>query len=157
MTIEEFEEVQDDERRAVLSRLLHDCVRRFRQAGDLVGIGGPVFDTIRKAHYEGGQDLFLLFPMWKELCNRYRAERFDAQAGLFKEHDSESLDKWGQFLYWHLFPELTRDDEFVRNVLRVTGLLPCRSKAQSADALTSRMREMALPFHKPAWESWEIE
>ena len=157
MTVEEFSGLQHEDGRRALSSLLHDCIRRFLAAGSLVGLDGPVFKSLRDARYEGNVDLTLLFPAWEVICARYRQERFDQQASLFKDHRVESLERWGQFLHWELFPHLLRENEFVRNVLRAAGLLPCGSKDQAASALSHHLKEMSLPSGRPLWDPAEIE
>jgi hypothetical protein len=157
MTVEEFSGLQLEDGRRALSSLLQDCIRRFLAAGSLVGLDGPVFKSLGDARYAGNVDLTALFPAWEVICERYRRERFDQQPSLFKDHRVESLERWGQFLHWELFPHLLRENEFVRNVLRATGLLPCRSQQQATSALCGHIREMSLPFGRPPWDPAEIE
>jgi hypothetical protein len=97
-----------------------------------------------------------LYPVWRLICERYRKERFNLQTTLFKEHEIEVQELWGQFLYWELFPHLLREDEFVRNVLRATDLIPCRMKHKSVSALIQHLEEMSLPFGPSMWDSSEI-
>jgi hypothetical protein len=157
MTVEEFSGLQREDGRRALSCLLQDCIRRFLAAGSLVGVDGPVFQKIRDARSGGHVDLAPLYPAWEVICERYRQERFDLQASLFKDHRVESLERWGQYLHWELFPHLLRENEFVRNVLRAAELLPCRSRDQAASALSHHLKEMSLPSGRPLWDPAEIE
>ena len=157
MTVEEFTSLQYDQGGSALPALLRQCMRRFRLAGNLVGIAGPIFKKLRDAEHEGHVDLTPLYPAWRVTCDRYRRERFNLQPSLFKEHGDEARELWGQFLYWELFPHLLREDEFVRNVLRATGLLPCRTQQQAASALSHHLEEMSLPFGRPIWDPADIE
>ena len=149
LTNKEFSDLQSEDRRRALSSLLDNCIRRFRLAGNLVGIDGPVFKKICDAGYTGNIDLSPLYGAWEVICTRYRQERFDQQSSLFKDHKAESLELWGQFLHWELFPHLLQENEFVRNVLRAVGLLPCGSKHEAASALSHHLSEMSLPFGRP--------
>ena len=157
MTPGEFSALQLEDGRRALSSLLQDCIRRFLAAGSLVGVDGPIFKGLRDVRYEGHVDLAPLFPAWEVICERYLKERFDQQPSLFKDHRVESLEHWGQFLHWELFPHLLRENEFVRNLLRATPLLPCHSHQQAACALSDHIREMSLPFGRPPWDPAEIE
>ncbi|HLJ48970.1 MAG TPA: hypothetical protein VKU01_23300 [Bryobacteraceae bacterium] len=157
MTLEAFTKMQRDDGRRGLSSLLQDCVRRFLAAASLVGAEGPAIKRIQDARYEGNVDLTPLFPIWDLICERYRKERFDAQASLFKEHSQDVLERWGQFLHWELSPLFLRENEFVRNVLRAVDLLPCRSREQVVSAMYQYISDMSLPYQRPPWDSADIE
>jgi hypothetical protein len=152
MKKEEFFDFQYEYGHSALSGLLRDCIRRFLAAARLVELDGPVFKTMREAEHKGHVDIAPLYPAWEAICKRYLRERFDEQAGLFQDHRAESIERWGQFIYWELFPVVLLDDEFVRNVLRAAGLLPCTSKYRAAAALSNHLQEMNLPFSRPIWE-----
>ncbi len=157
MTLREFALAQQEDGRRALSSLLMDCMRRFLAAASLVDLNGPIVQRIRDAKYSGNVDLAPLFPAWDLICERYRRERFDPQATLFKEHGADVLERWGQFLHWELFPSLLRENEFVRNILRASGLLPCHSKDGSISAICHHITEMSLPSDRPPWDNAEIE
>jgi hypothetical protein len=157
MTLREFALAQQEDGRRALSSLLENCIRRYLLAASLVEVSGPIIERIRDAKYSGNIDLAPLFPAWNVICERYRGERFNPQATLFKEHGANELERWGQYLHWHLFPTLLRENEFVRNVLRVTGLLPCNSVNDSAFTLCHHVREMHLPNERPVTDHGEIE
>lgn len=157
MTESEFRLFQQEDLRSVLSALLQGCVGRFLAAGNLIELDGPVFEAHHKARYGRYVSLEPLCGVWEIICERYMREQFDPQSSVFKDHRTELLEKWVQLLHWKLFPHLLRENEFVRNVLRATGLLPCRSREGVEEALASHVREMALPFNPPALEAWEIE
>ncbi|HEV3276301.1 MAG TPA: hypothetical protein VG860_05750 [Terriglobia bacterium] len=157
MTPEEFAVVQRDDMRYALSNLIHDCLRRFLKAAQLVSLRGPVIDAIDKARFESRIDLTPLLPAWGLICQRYRQERFDAQGKLFEDQSRHALERWSHYLHWELFPSLVREDEFVRNVLRVSLLLPCRSTMDAASALCHQIAEMNLPYGTPMWDEADIE
>jgi hypothetical protein len=157
MTLEAFTARQHDDGHRALSCLLQDCTRRFLAAAALVGVEGPTIKRIQDARYEGNVDLTPLYPIWDLICERYRRERFDAQESLFREHSQDVLVRWGQFLHWELFPLFLRENEFVRNVLRAVGLLPCRSREQVVSAMYQYVSDMGLPYQRPPWDSSDIE
>jgi hypothetical protein len=155
--LDAFTLMQQDDGRRGMSCLLQDCVRRFLAAAALVGLDGPTIKRIQDARYEGNLDLTPLCPIWNLICERYRNERFDPQESLFKEHSQDVLERWGQFLHWELFPLFLRENEFVRNVLRAVGLLPCRSREQVVSTMCQYVSDMSLPYHRPPWDSADIE
>jgi hypothetical protein len=157
MTREEFAVIQRDGMSNALTGLIRDCLRRFLKAARLVSLKGPVVEGLENASRSGSIDLTPLLPAWHLICKRYREERFDAQAKLFQDQSTEALEGWGQFIQWELFPSLLREDEFVRNVLRVSLLLPCDSTAEAASAILHHVREMNLPYGEPAWDSTEAD
>ena len=79
MTAEEFEDIQCGDGRQALSSLLDHCIRRFRRAGNLVGIAGSVFQKICAGAYAADVDIKPLHNPWEVICERYRKERFDEQ------------------------------------------------------------------------------
>lgn len=157
MTEEGFSSCQYADQRVDLSRMLEDCIRRFLRSAKLIGIDGPVFQTLRNAERCLQRDLAPLYPAWHVICERYRRERFDPQLYLFVDDREESIKRWGRFLYRELFPRLMIEDEFVRNVLRAVGLLPCRSMQQAVSALSYYLEEMSLPFEPPKWDASVID
>jgi hypothetical protein len=157
MTLGEFELVQREDRREALFSLLENCIMKYLLAASLVGVGGPIIERIRNAKCKGKVDLAPLLPAWELISERYRRERFDPQPGLFKEHGADVLERWAKFLHWELFPSLLSENEFVRNVLRASGLLPCHSKDGSITAICHHLTEMSLPFVPPPWDSAEME
>jgi len=157
MTRDEFVVAQHDGMRDALSNLIDQCSRRFLKAAHLVNLRGPIIEGIDKAKYGGNIDLTPLLPAWEVICERYRQERLEFQGQLFQDHASYVLERWSQFLYWELLPALLEDDEFVRNVLRVSMLLPCHSTEGAAAAICHQLSELHLPYGTPAWDSPEKE
>ena len=157
MTYEQFATVQRSEAGGALTSLIHSCARRFLAGAHLVGVEGPVIKQVRVSLYEGVLDLGPLHPFWEIVCRRYRNERFDPQPGLFKDHGVDTLERWGQFVYWELFPYLLRENEFVRNVLRSVGLLPCRDKQPVVSAMCQYISDTTLPNERSPWEITDFE
>jgi hypothetical protein len=154
VTIQEFEQVQFHGGRGHLASLILLCARRFSDAAHLLGIRGREIDRVRGA-CSGGTDPAPLLVVWKVLCDRYRVERYDPQIGLFLDHGAELQARWGAFLHTELFPELVRENEVVRDVLRVLGLLPTTSVPESAAALANHIKQMGFPFRDSLWGTLE--
>ena len=106
MTLKELASHQKTDRFHALSVLIDRCARRFRSAGDLVDIGGTVFEKIRESARERNFDTSALEQTWEVICARYRRDRFDAHPDLFNDHDVESLQRWREFIYREFFPTL---------------------------------------------------
>lgn len=157
MNCEEFALAQQEWTRPALSSLLSRCYGRYLTAADLVNLGGEVPERIRRAKVNGGTSLQPLVPAWDRICERYRNERYDPQVGLFRGHENEVLERWGQFVYGELFPALVREHEFVRNVLRAVELLPCHSPGKAAAALVHCISEMYLPNGIPISDPEDID
>ena len=136
------------------------CRARFVQSADLVGLHSPVIKALRSYGYQAGLDVSPLFPAWQKLCDRYVAERYNPQISLFGDHATEQTAAWYHFIYHELFPQLVREDEFVRNVLRALAALPCRCQTEAVVALRQYFREITMPSDSPPWaaeqeiESW---
>lgn len=144
MTREELAVAQQEGASSALASLVARCESRFVRAADLVGVRGQVIEGLRQASVIGGTDLTPLLPVWGTISRRYREELYDAQASLLEPHREEVPRRWWAYVHRELFPSLLRDDEFVRNVLRAIGLLPCRSRSDAIASLVLYVAEMSL-------------
>lgn len=151
MTCDDLGRIQREGTKQALLALVMLCRRRFLRSADLVGIRGAAIERLRQFGVHDAVDLEPLVPAWRLLCDRYLSERFDPQLGLFSDPDTEAATAWERFVYQQLFAELVREDEFVRNVLRALGCLPCQSPQQAAAAVRQYLSEMTLPSAPPPW------
>lgn len=131
------------------------CRRRFLRSADLLEMRSKVIETLRYLGYTERVDLSPLVPAWRVLCDRYLEEFYDPQRNLFSGEISEQLVDWSRFVYHRLLPQVVRDDELVRNVLRALGALPCKSSQEAAATLCHYFREVTLPSMEPPWEAQE--
>ena len=60
----------------------------------------------------------------------------------------DGVNAWSNWFYRELIPVLLCTDEFVRNILRCLGALPCDDPSKAADAIKHLLANMVL--HK-AW------
>jgi hypothetical protein len=157
MTRDEFQNHQRQTFRHAVSSLLGDCIRRVLLAAKLLEVGGPVIDQLERSSTDGGTDLSPLLPVWDVVCARYREERLSLQQDLFSAGDEQFTKPWSEFIYWHLFPVLRRDDSFVRNMLRAVGLLPSHSNTDPVQALVAELTEMTLPTGRPAYYEYDMD
>jgi hypothetical protein len=152
MTRDELIRTQRREIKREIYALAMLCRRRFLRSADLVGVRGAAIDRLRQVGLQDAVDLTPLFPAWQLLCDRYMAELYDPQLVLFADPETEALTAWLQFVYQKLFATLVREDEFVRNVLRALGSIPCQSPDQAAAAAVCQyLLEMPLPSKPPPW------
>jgi len=145
MTREELEQYQIEVASVQLGSLMHNCRSRYLQAADLVQLRIDDIDKLRDFGIMESVNLAPLIPSWDCICDRYLAERYDPQPTLFEDHDEQCKREWNEFVYWRLIPTLLRDDEFVRNVLRALGGLPCQSPPQAAASTRQYFQDMVLP------------
>jgi hypothetical protein len=150
MNRDAFARLQHAQAAPALHCLAMSCRRRFLSAAALVELRGPVVDSLRDFGVSQGLDVALLLGAWERVCERYLSERYDPQTSLFQAHDRQVERAWGVFLYQHLLPELVRNDELVRNVLRALGGLPSRAPKAAAEAVELHLAEMSLPLGPPA-------
>jgi hypothetical protein len=152
MNKEQLASYQMEGQYAMLSSLIMRCRERFLRAGSLVQMPTPALDKVRQFGLVEKYDIACLLPAWYLLCNRYLNEIYSPQMGMFAEIEVEKADAWDRFVYNQLFPRLVRDDEFVRDILRVFGVLPCKSQSGAIEALQQYFREFALPTETdPRW------
>ena len=152
MTREELAVSQQAGVSFALSVLVARCENRFVKAADLVGVRGQVIEGLRQASINGGADLTPLLPVWGIICRRYREELYDPQASIFEPQSDEVPRRWGTYVLSELFPFLLRNDEFVRNVLRATGLLPSGSRSDAVSSLIHFVNVMGMgPSGAAGW------
>jgi hypothetical protein len=126
------------------------CRRRYLRAAQLMEIPrtrlGPI-DTL------GASEPVTLLPLqdsWKVVCQRYCKEAADHQLNLL-DNEAGTERQWGKWVYHVFFPTILQDDEFVRNVLRAVGAIPCTDAKIAATALTAALKNMTLPAQTPPW------
>jgi hypothetical protein len=151
MTRDELAQLQREQSSQMLFSLAMSCRRRFLLSADLVGMRGAAVDKLRAFGVRESVDLAPLIPAWRCLCERYLTARYDPQLGLFEDHRTQVETGWERFVYHELLPELVRNDDLVRNVLRSLGGLPCQSRGQAASAVYQYILEMVLPAEAPPW------
>ena len=151
LTARELQRFQFDGRVHHLFTLFGHCRRRFLRAADLVGLRSESIESLRRCGQSESIDLAPLAPAWSVVCDRYIAEQYNPQLALLPDMIKEEPDRWSGFVYHHLLPEVVRDDELVRNVLRALGALPCASPRKPASAVRSYFLNMTLPHDKPLW------
>jgi len=151
LTARELQRYQFDGRKHDLFMLFGYCRRRFLRAADLVGLRSESIQSLRRCGQSESIDLAPLAPAWSVLCDRYIVEQYNPQLALLSNMIEEEPDRWSRFVYHHLLPEIIRDDELVRNVLRALGALPCASPQEAASAVRSYFLNMTLPHDKPLW------
>ncbi len=138
-------------RLAYLSSMFQGSVRRFIEAAYLLEIDSPAVSAWRRILYER-VDLAPLLPAFSIIKDRFLKEVHSAQMELFdKSYYDTCLRRWTKFAYHDLLPLLMRNDEFVRNVMRVMGLLPCYSPEEAEKSLRQYLHEMTLPNRTPMW------
>jgi hypothetical protein len=145
MNREQFVRHQRETFRYAMSSLLQSCEIRYLDAARLLEVDGVVIDGIGEARARGQTDLSPLIPAWTVICSRYLSEVFSLQVDLFDPEDEKFIRPWSEFLYQRLFPVLVTHDGFVRDLLRVVDLLPCRSKADASASLVTELTEMTFP------------
>jgi hypothetical protein len=150
MKHEDLLAVQRSDRGSDLSFLVTRCQERFLRSAWLLEVRSPAIVRLLDFGITEKINLEPLFPLWQVICTRYRAELYDSQATLFEDRAAQVRNEWWTFVQ-RLFPILVESDEFVRNVLRAIGGLPCRSSKEAADALCQYVTEMTLPSLTPVW------
>ncbi|HEX6899318.1 MAG TPA: hypothetical protein VF789_06370 [Thermoanaerobaculia bacterium] len=150
MTKAALAELQRQETAGMLFYLAMLCRRRFLRSAYLVEMRSKVIDALRDLGQVERVDLSSLVPAWNVLCGRYLEEIYDPQGELFSA-GSPQADDWSRFVYHKLLPQVVRDDELVRNVLRALGALPCNSPQEAAAVLCQYFGELTLPSERPPW------
>ena len=126
-----------------LGSLFDRCRRKFVDAARLVGADLSQWPNLMVVGRETPVDLTELVPVWSELCHRYIAEKSTNQFNLFSETMS-ARDAFSQHIYWNLWPTLEKEAGVVRSVLRATGALPTKNKAEAGNFLVQYMRDMDM-------------
>lgn len=148
---EELLVAQSSHRASALAGLVSSCRERFLQSARLLEIESPVIALLRERGDNEAAELGPLLPLWQVICNRYRTELYDPQITFFVDPATQVRDEWQGFFHYRLLPRLLESDEFLRNVLRAVGWLPCESSTGAADALRQHAAEMTLPSSTPVW------
>ncbi len=156
MTTKRIEQLQEDHAAQAINSLVMTCRARFIRSADLVGIRGPAIDHLQRLGLQESINVVPLMNAWLYLCKRYRAERYDPQQNLFRNSETELEELWGKFVYHELIPQLLREDELVRNILRAVRGLPCTDPDKAAEAVYQYFLEMTLPAMSPPWAPEEI-
>jgi hypothetical protein len=141
---------QSASEKQMLFDLYGKCRRRYLRAAQLMEIPRAQLGAIDTL---GASEPVTLLPLqhgWKVFCERYRKEAADYQLNLLdKEAGTER--QWGKWVYNVFFPTILQDDEFVRNVLRAVGAIPCTDAKMAATALIATLTNMTLPAQTPTW------
>jgi hypothetical protein len=144
MHIEELIEIQHKNAAVNLHELFMSCWRRFRDAARLVELSGPGIKRLEDFGFSP-VDLSPLMPMYKVLCDRYARHFFTGQEPLFPTLDGTPAVRWTRYYHFVLLPRLVNEDEFVRNVLRVMGVISSGNKAIVAAILSQQVIDIVFP------------
>ncbi len=156
MTTNRIEQLQEEHAAQAINCLVMICRARFIRSAELVGIRGPAIDYLRRLGFQEAIDVTPLMEAWRYLCKRYCSERYDSQQTLFCNSETELEEIWGKFVYHELIPQLVREDELIRNILRAVRGLPCKDPDKAAEAVYQYFLEMTLPAIPPPWAPEEI-
>ena len=156
MTTNRIEQLQEDHAAQAINCLVMTCRARFIRSAELVGIRGPAIDHLRRLGFQEAINVEPLMDAWRYLCRRYRDERYDPQQNLFCNRETELEELWGKFVYHELIPQMLREDELVRNILRAVRGLPCKDPDKAVEAVYQYFLEMTLPTMSPPWAHEEI-
>lgn len=150
MNIDAFREFQRGCAPADLASLLRACRRRFVVAAQLLCVDSAPVRALQSSESQR-TDVWALLPMHAALSERYIDAFFSPQVRLFPDPKGAADERWNRYFHHVLVPNLVREDEVVRNVLRATGALPSRSAQSAAASLIQYVTEMTLPETQPAW------
>ena len=150
MHIDDFRTIQRDGAATNLHSLFMSCRARFLNAARLLEIRSAALEGLLD-YRSKVIDLAPLLGMYNVICDRYADSFFSPQGNLFPEPADAEDAKWGRYFYQTLKPSLLGEDQFVRNVLRATGALPCREPEFAREALVQHVYEMTLPETPPRW------
>lgn len=145
MNIDQFLRAQKSMSGSALFSLFMSCRSRFLDSARLLEVYGPSIDALADAGVTKTVNLDPLLPSYQVLAKRYFDETFSPQLSVFPDLADTEEAKWSKFFYWALMPVLTQNDSVVRNVLRATLAIPCKSPEAAAHALEQECMEMSLP------------
>lgn len=149
MSKDEFEVMQLNCRRIALSSLLRDCITRYCNAAYLVQNLTDDFYAMSDNWRNSNIDITPLFPFWVMFCEKYR-DQFFSQASLLQDEE----EMWSKFIHWNFFPQLVRDDHFVRYLLIAVRLIQSEKVDYATDSLLSYIPE-TFSLEPPNFNSWE--
>lgn len=151
MHVDDLRRIQREAATANLYGLVASCRGRFVEAADLLEWRSAAIERLREAGVVESIDLWPLYGAYTVLSERYIAEFFSPQESLFFDPTEMQDAKWSSYFHHDLVPQLLRNHDVVRNVLRAVRLLPCNDPQAAATALTQCFTELILPQTAPMW------
>lgn len=151
MHVDDLRRIQREAATANLYGLVVSCRGRFVEAADLLEWRSAAIERLREAGVVERIDLWPLYAAYTVLSERYIAEFFSPQEALFFDPTEMQDAKWSSYFHHCLVPQLLRNHDVVRNVLRSVRLLPCNDPQAAATSLSQCFTEVALPQTAPAW------
>ena len=151
MHVDDLRRIQREAATANLYGLVVSCRGQFLEAADLLEWRSAAIERLREAGVVESIDLWPLYGAYTVLSERYIAEFFSPQESLFFDPTEMQDAKWSSYFHHHLVPQLLRNHDVVRNVLRAVRLLPCNDPQAAATALTQCFTELNLPQTAPVW------
>ena len=152
MSLEETEQYQYDNRVSYLASLFGAAARHFLNAASLLEINSPVIKRLKEME-QASVDMSPLFPLYDVIVRRYNAEVFSPQVDWIAPEETRPDVRWSRYYYYKLIPRPLEDNEFVRNVLRATEALACKSYKKARVSLLTYCEEFVLPDTRPLWGS----
>jgi len=134
-----------------LHSLVAECRMRFLDAAALMEWQSSGIATLTSLGVRTAVDTWPLVAMYSMLCERYIDAFYDPQRQLMPTPGDAPDEKWMAYFFYRLRPALVADGVVVRNMLRVVGGLPCRSREEAAQSLYQHCEEMTLPGCEPIW------
>lgn len=128
-----------------------ECRGRFLAAAALMEWRTPELASLTALGQQSRVDTWPLVAAYSLLCERYIEALYDPQRQLIPRPGDAPDEKWMAYFLHTLRPALLANDDAVRNILRVVGGLPCRSREEAAQSLHQACEEMSLPGCAPAW------
>ncbi len=131
--------------------LVADCRTRFLDAAALLEWNTSGMPALSSLGVRTAVDTWPLAAAYSLLCERYIDAFYDPQRQLLPAPGDAPDERWMHYFMHRLKPALVADDAVVRNLLRVVGGLPCRSRDEAAQSLYQCCEEMTLPDCQPTW------
>lgn len=138
-----------------LSSLVDQSRGKFLHAANLLQVYSPIITQLRNK--TDGVQLWPLLPFYQSLCERYIENFFSPQLDLIDLIKEGADQKWEQYFFWVLVPDLLRQDDLVRNILKAVGLLSCSDPNRASQSLTYYADEIVLPGVESAWQAPDPE
>ena len=151
MNAEDLRQVCRDHSTMMLYAWVMECRTRFLAAAALLEWQTPEIVALAGVGKKVRVDTWPLVAMYSMLCERYIDAFYDPQRQLMPTPGDAPDEKWMAYFMHSLKPTLVADGAVVRNMLRVVGGLPCRSREEAAQSLYQHCEEMTLPGCEPIW------
>jgi len=128
---------------AYLGTLVDICARKYLAAADLVNL--DLFDHPKLYDYKNQRiNLFPIQNIWEPVCIKYNRYHSGEQGDIFIGMDAPEI-LFSNYIHWKLWPALTEDNEFVRNILRAVDILISTDPSGAAEALKIMIENHRMP------------